>query len=298
MGKLADTVETLLKVSGALAVLGFISLRTHLTLLGVSWDTSLGTEKYLVEAYQLVSAGLAVVLDYLPVLVEICLPLLVVVFALRGTKIGTKVTGFWQKDWKPRYRIAVPLCLILISLGVYLIARRDLREELMAPYNGPLVGVATYHVQDIFSAVVVFCIAGYLIYSRYAKREQDRLIRLAWYGFMGTLLVLGFHLTMYYGAVLRDSRYPIAKVGVKNGHPPFCGLLVLQSDKSMILWRAVAGSSYGGAGQVVAIPDSEVFGVSLGPVQDLKVVVSDAMDRKFTMPCDQVPDPTEMLGVK
>ena len=103
---------------------------------------------------------------------------------------------------------------------------------------------------------------------------------------------------MYYGAVLRDSRYPVAKVGVKSAHQPFCGLLVLQSDKSMVLWRAVPGAKYGGAGQVIAIPDGEILGVSLGPAQDLKMIVNDAMDGKFTMACGQVPDPTEMVGAK
>lgn len=296
MGKLADTLEA---VVGVLAVLGFISLRTHLTLLGVSWDTSLGTEKYLVEAYQLVSAGLAVVLDYLPLLMKICLPLLVVAFALRGTKIGTRVKSLWpKKEWKPRYRLAVPLCLILLSIGVYLAASRDLHSELMAPYNGQLVGIEMFNTHYVFSAVVVFCVVGYLVYSRQARNEEDRLVSLAWYGFMGTLLVLGFYLTMYYGAALRDSTYPVAKVGVKNAHQPYCGLLVLQSDKTMVLWRAVPGSKYGGAGQVIAIPDAEVFGVSLGPAQDLKIIVNDAMDGKFTMPCNQIPDPTEILGMK
>lgn len=151
MGKLADTLEAIVKVSGILAVLGFISLRTHLALLGVSWDTSLGTEKYLVEAYLLVSAGLVVVLDYMPLLMKTCLPLLVLLFVLRDMRIGKRIGEFWQKrQWSGRARFAVPLCLMLVTLGIYSMARRDLHSELMTPYNGQLQGIEILHSSAVF----------------------------------------------------------------------------------------------------------------------------------------------------
>jgi hypothetical protein len=64
----------------------------------------------------------------------------------------------------------------------------------------------------------------------------------------------------------------------------------------MVLWRAVP-APVGGAGEVIAIPDGEIFGVSLGPVQHIKMIVNNAMDGRFTMSCDAIPDPTVMVGM-
>ena len=64
--KVADVFENVLKVSGILAVVGFISLRAHLSLLGIDWDTSLGTEKYLTEAYLLILTIMKALFDKIP----------------------------------------------------------------------------------------------------------------------------------------------------------------------------------------------------------------------------------------
>lgn len=93
MGKLAETVETVLKIGGGLAVLGFISLRTHLSLLGVKWDTALGTEKYLTEGYQLVYASVEILLNYAPVVLKYLLPFIVLAFLLRKRPLIRNIAG-------------------------------------------------------------------------------------------------------------------------------------------------------------------------------------------------------------
>jgi hypothetical protein len=100
-------------------------------------------------------------------------------------------------------------------------------------------------------------------------------------------------LTKYYGATLRDAEYPVANIFVKEGKNSLCGLLVLQSENSLILWNTA-----GRSGLVTAIPIDKVIALALGPPMDLKEVVSDAIDGKSTIDCKQIGDPSVTLGKK
>lgn len=183
--------------------------------------------------------------------------------------------------------------MTLVSLFIYADVRRDVHSVLISPYNGPLLGVAFYYTHEVFSAVVLCCLVGYWLYFRFSRIEIDIPLRIAWHFFMGTLLILSFYLPMYYGAILRDAHYPIAKVSVKDGRRPACGLLVLQSEESILLWSTV-----GKSGQVMAIPLMGIVGVSLGPDQDMREVVSEAMDGKSILNCNQVADPAQLMQLK
>jgi hypothetical protein len=81
---------------------------------------------------------------------KVCLPLFVVVFILRERRIGKKVSEFWQKrQWGGAARFAVPMCRMLLSLGIYLIAWGDLYSELMTPYNGQLQGIGIFYTHSL-----------------------------------------------------------------------------------------------------------------------------------------------------
>src|ERR1700751_2088254 len=117
MKPLTKLATSLLKLTGLFIAFGYISLKAHLAVLGIPWDSPLGVERCLGEAYQLVLAAISPVLSYVPYLTL----LLVVVALLIGMAPRVKRlaslrerTESWLKEtitsWKP------PAVLILITV--------------------------------------------------------------------------------------------------------------------------------------------------------------------------------------
>jgi hypothetical protein len=145
-------------------------------------------------------------------------------------------------------------------VAIYRAIQDETLLQIDQPYIGNLNGVARYYTEEIFSGVVAFCALGQFLYFRHYKRELDTLIRIAWHSFFVTVLVVCFYLPIYYGINVRDFAYPKANISVKKSEQPLCGLLVLQTENSLLLWSAM-----GNRGQIVAVPLREIVAVALGP---------------------------------
>jgi hypothetical protein len=301
--KVADVFENVLKVSGILAVAGFISLRAHLSLLGIDWDTSLGTEKYLTESYLLIEASMKALVDKIPTIGwSYVIRLVFAVILLRAlyflilklaivNKVIQRISG--HRKWWSAVKMIVPLSLIVYPLSWLPLFKRNIDFVLTAPFNGHLWGVDYSAAHIYFARIVLICAVGFVLYVKWGASDEDWTVRGAWYAFLVVLFLMFYYLPAFYGTNLREATYPLAAIKMK-GKQPVCGLLVLQSDKSIILWSVSHGT-----GTVAAISDSEIQSIALGQKLDIRKVVQNAMtNMSFTLDCKEISESLSVAEVK
>jgi len=285
-GRLAST---LLKFTGVFVAFGYVSLKSHLAVLGVPFDASLGVERYLAEAYQLAIGVINPVLRYLPGAMT-TLAAAVIVVGLGSRLVPRRLRERAHTSFCNMRRSALsPAFLILAAAALYPLALRDVPFTLTAPFVGPLNGYSYFHLPQFFTALLLICGATFLAYDGFSADEWAQLtpaVRLCWRAAAVTVAVLLCFAPVIYGTLWHPMDYPTVRISMKDGTAVECGVLLLKTD-SFMLWRADHR-----AGELLSVPISEAHAYTQGPAVDMRVWVKQAIDTGGKSPvCDAVSAP-------
>ncbi len=266
-----DRLEIAAQVTAVVAVGGYISHRAHLNRLGVPSSTPLSIERYLAEAWYVVSESLEVLLR---------LALWPIALLLLGSVVVTVLSRFnrlprvpaWFSRLKPNGEslpVALGLLLGLLLLLGGLCLPPDLpgsvalgplsieRLEAAGPAEARLLyGVAMW--------VWLLCMAVVAVLAPELKRRD--LLWLTWLGCRGTLLIGSVALFIHFGVTVHASAYPSVEVrhGKDSGSELSSGALVLESSEMLVLWSVDRG-----AGVLTSIPREAVQSLRFGPDIDI-----------------------------
>lgn len=289
---LFNLAENIIKLSAILGAFGYMSLRAHLNYLGIPSTSSLGVERYLMETYNLV------VTTFFP-LVSVLLRIGAAVFLLyliaRGLKTFAprlkqlsilKNRSLLTEDKFSEYaaRPIVSGLLLLIVLGVYIWLQHMLESQWQ--YQSVAVGsLQTAHLEQaddvwFYYLVCLLCIFGlvaYRIVSRVQKSQPQaqgyKLARSLLIMFAIGLIAVALHLPILYGRLVHYTDYTWVSLIDKdpNRSAAICGLLVLESQSSLLLWRAEEG-----AGKIIEVPRLHIQSIATGPTFNLINLAHDA----------------------
>jgi len=302
--QLFDLAEKIVKLSAILGVFGYMSLRSHLNYLGIPSTSSLGIERYLMETYNLVVTtffplvsvllriALALFLLYLlsPLLARLFKrfsPFLRRVFRVKGPSkpIAQIIREYSAKP-------IVPGLLLLFVLGIYV----WLQEMLDASwqYDSIAVGLLqSSHLQQadavwFYYLICLLCIFGFLAYSLLSRTQKlqpqakgHQLGRLLLLMCAVGIVALALHLPILYGRLIHYTNYTLVGLNYKvdDRSVSICGLLVLDSQSSLLLWRAEKG-----VGNILEVPRSQIQTMSTGSTLDLIKLAQDAANKGTTQP--------------
>jgi hypothetical protein len=275
---LLKVVEALTKMSAALAVFGYLSLRSHLNTLGISSTTSLGVERYLAELPEIVG------IIFFPLL-ALGIPLAILCL-LGATSLYLKhrIAVKWPHTvWLFKLReilLAGVLSVeapILVSAGVLFLGWFTLFAQSSGGSTG--IGLAVgelsrSHKPDGWAAFFIIlygCVVAYLLCHgcrRYAERHQGNYVRL-WYLPMGLVACVALQLPVLYGRTLHNSDYAKARIDLareKGSSQPemICGLVLLRENSDLLLWQVQDT-----VGSIRAIPSSEIKQLVTGESADI-----------------------------
>jgi hypothetical protein len=251
---LLDSLEKLTKIAGIVAVFGYLSLRSHLNFLGVPSQATLGVDRYLMEAYQFLSA-----LCYSPDLLLLVLAagLCISLAQARAADPSTHFTVWrkleghlsltkWLRGGVPPLALIIGACglmlreLQLMTLSGTAVAVGALRESSnkMALAAMPVRAAG----EDHFLLVALFCAGGIAAY-RLRPRDLAPFPTAVWKSFAFALILLALQLPILYGAFLRPAIYSKVEVRQKD-YPAVCGALIVDTGERLVLWRANNGRGW------------------------------------------------------
>jgi len=289
-----DSLEKLAKATGVVAVFGYLSVRCHLNFLGVPSQTTLGVDRYLMEAWQFFSA-----LCYSPdlLLLVIAAGLCLFVVQARAEHPSTRF-GLWRRI---RSRLHLdgwihgampPLLLIACACGLML------RELVLLSRAGTSVIVGTLAKdphgtqlaamrvraagEDHFLLVALFCTLGFSMF-RLRPRELEALPTGAWKGCAFVLVLLTLQLPVIYGSFVRTAIYSKVEVRQKE-QPDVCGALILDTGERFVLWRALNGR-----GWIEVVPAKEARMRALGDLDVLAEAGKSIGSSEETPSCKEKP---------
>jgi|SRR5215469_9244182 len=291
MKPLTKLATTLLKLSGVFIAFGYISLKAHLAVLGVPWDSPLGVERCLAEAYQLVLAAINPVLSYVPFAsVLVAVVALIIGLAPRIKRLAPlrERTESWLKEIRISWKI--PALLILITVIVcYPMLLRDVDFALTAQFVGPLTGFSYYYMQGFFSVLILICLLTYGGYGSFGDdfQQLNQTTRIFWRVAVFSVTVLLFFAPVVYGTLWHPMQYPTVRVALKGSQTIQCGVLVFKGDSDVLLWRAASRR-----GELLTIPNGEIHTLVAGPDSDIRKWIKQAIDTGEAKPdCSELPDP-------
>jgi hypothetical protein len=295
---LFDLAEKALKLSALLGVFGYMSLRAHLNYIGISSTSSLGLERYLMETYSLTATTFVNVVIMVTIMVIVLLPLyLIGQRILKYQRIGRPARRVWSRFRKLCANSFLPGVLILFIVLYYFwllamltryAAHVDVAVgELKADQLGDVTGL-----DWIYYRTFLVCLVGFLAYSYFAPSAQQspplstasspldeppavvtrrNLKSYVWIGFLLATVLLALQLPLLYGRFVRSPIYPLVQVTASDRDAPVCGLLVLETESSLSLWRAENG-----IGQVIVLPRSSLRSVTTGQMLNLLTLARDS----------------------
>jgi hypothetical protein len=278
-----EQLEVAAQVVAAIAVGGYISHRAHLNRLGVSASTPLSVERYLAEAWYVVSESLGLLLTIsLWPLALLLLGSVVVAFLSRRNWLPAVPS--WVARLKPDSEsFPVPLALLL---GLIFI----LRHVCLAPMDRPFsVAVGPLSAENLVTqtpteAATVYALAmltwllcaGVVTALVPESRSRDKV----WWAWLGcrAMLPLGVvALFIHFGLAVHSTTYPSVEVrhGNDSAVETLSGALVLESSESLTIWSASQGS-----GVLTSIPRDAVQSIRFGPDIDVLARALDETTRR------------------
>jgi len=264
MNKLVGFLEKLTKLSLILAALGYMSLRAHLNYLGITFTSSLGTERYVMEAYQFLSSVIhpvTFVVILFTILSVVIYPLVTLLRPYGLTSDLNRLSGS-----------AVPILEIFVTVFLYVLFFKAIFSTIndvdivvgslkgnvlgRAQATKEAVGVIFYCL--VFMCLMLFCTSKMVSASK-LYLPKATLLRM-------TLLVLAVGLTLQlpllYGRAIHSRKYPTVELQTEGAS--LSGLLVLESEKTYTIWSADKG-----VGVVTVVPKEKVISIKAGPVRDI-----------------------------
>lgn len=281
MSRLSEHLETVAKAVALVAAGGYIAHRAHLNRLGIPSSTPLNAERYLAEAWYMVSESTELFLRLaFPALLAATLVALIVRFFLSRLKLPFLFRWrTWLEDESERLWLACATAVVLVFLiGNLWLPPTFESPVIIGPLNaGNLHGPGDLGSRGHFATALTGWALAVGAVTWLARRSAPDLgiVHGVWLA-CRVLLVLGLlGLCLQFGTNVRDGRYPKVELvhgKEKDGRTTLSGLLVLESADSLFIWRPVPPSAPGQgspSGETLAIPRGEVFSVRFGTDTDV-----------------------------
>jgi hypothetical protein len=274
LSHVVDFAERAAKLGALLAVLGYMSLRAHLNRLGISSTSTLSAERYLMEIYQLVLVTLPLVF-YATVLTLVFLPFALQIVSRRAESASAQVdTDVVGAD--PRLPALVLLIMTLFFGWLVVAYGRNLKttDVVVGPLR--LEALRTASGETPYFLLCLVSAMAYLLYVRLAPQAAPsrstrtlsppsrRASRWLWQLVAVANGALLLHIPMVHGYLMHSQKYPIAQLVLDKPPLTLYGLLVLESDDTLTLWRAEKG-----IGQVTRVPRDQILLLNVGPVRNI-----------------------------
>jgi hypothetical protein len=267
-----EQLELAAQLVATIAVGGYISHRAHLNRLGISASTPLSVERYLAEAWYVVSASVQLLFTLLVwPLALLLLGSVLVAFLSRRNRLP-RVPAWVGRLKLNRESLPLPLGLLLgllFLLGTVwrqptdiplLVAIGPLNAELLAKSN-PLEAQVFYGL-----AMLVWLLCAVVVTALVPESKNRDQVWLAWLGCRGMLPIGIIALFMHFGTAVHASTYPSVEVrhGKESAVGTVSGALVLESSDALLVWSASQGS-----GVLTSIPRDAVQSIRFGPDIDV-----------------------------
>jgi hypothetical protein len=239
-----DWIERILKISGILALFGYMSLRAHFSFLGISSVSTLGTEQYFMETYRFAA--------YLISILAPMVALLIFILSMLPDSIRGRGLGMLNRRWLRQLAVPV-IAVVLLVFGLRML-------QLLSQY-GTDIAVGTLKHQDVdrsagqyFCAFSVMGSAGAFVVVRYFLRNcdpEDVRSRWAWRAIAVLLILVTLQIPILYGYYVHTTEFPLvlATSGDDKQQSNACGLLLFDTGADILMW-----SEHNAKGQVQQIP--------------------------------------------
>jgi hypothetical protein len=281
MNTLLATVENMIKVAAALAVLGFMSLRSHCNFIGIPATVVYDIPTYLTETYLLTAHIILRVVSLGFVLGVLLLPVLAVTWLLRNTAAWQSIRAYERRVtvWLATHPFGASIGLVALTAGLITLSL-SLRE----PWDvavGTLAEAKLRYIDWHFDAAIVGVILVSAWYFRAVRLtvQHGQVVPAPVRVAAITVIVIGTALIpVLHGHGARPVRFPIGVVQTKDSTET-CGLLVTSSDKDFVLWtverrdKAILGS-------MNLYPRDEIRRVEHGGMVDLLEVSNQMLQSK------------------
>jgi hypothetical protein len=271
--RILDQLEALLKLSGMLAVFGYISLRTHLNYLGISNEDSLSFERYLMETWLWVTTTFELL--FRPMVLALVIIAMLLTWFLRRTK--TFHVRWIRHSW---VTYAISSALIVATCLVQLWIRRrgsDLVVGILQGDKFDQFGLDNNGAIEDSGAVLVYwclCMLCLLAYAflkvvqplnRGAGEADSSARRFA----LVALFILSLHVPLVFAESCHSMSYPTVTIETTDKpQQRYQGLLVLSSNDTKTLWRCTRDSKP--AAETMLISNKQISRVEIGSVVDIR----------------------------
>jgi hypothetical protein len=267
-----EQLELAARLLAAVALGGYISHRAHLNKLGISASTPLSVERYVAEAWYVVSEslGLLLTIAFWPLLLVL---LGSVITAVLSRRDWLPQVPSWMARLKPNSEsFPVPLALLLGLLFI-------LRHVCLAPMDQPLsVAIGPLSVENLAMpspteagmlyglAMLAWLLCAGVVTALVPESKSRDKVWWAWLGCRAMLPVGVVALFLHFGLTVHSTAYPSVEVrhGRDSGVETLSGALVLESSESLTLWSTSQGS-----GVLTSIPRDAVRSIRFGPDIDV-----------------------------
>jgi hypothetical protein len=270
-----DQVERVAKVTGVIGAFGYMAFRAHLNHLGLTSMTSLGLERYLMEAW-------ALVVDLLVPAVVGLLVLLVLYVLWQFILRLTRFQGLLEAADPHTLAVGglVLVALVALSATLYLhylldvsggassVAVGRLVPENLEPGPPPIV---FYLALACCILAYLACGAGWASPARQSGTGSPGGNHPSWYLAAFSVVLLALTLPLVYGRFAYPPLYPLVQVERSDmaAVSPLCGLLVLETGEALEIWYAADG-----LGHAVVIPREGVEQLTVDTLADLLATAS------------------------
>lgn len=259
-------------------VIGYMSVRAHANFIGIPAVSGLGVVAYLAECYVFFVSTLA----YLFIDGVIALLLMGLAGLILGPIYGLRSYqhlfrwGASGSAWLSRSRqgwfttIALLACLVMGMLwslaGPVDVAVGALNDAVLQQTTQYLFNVALIGILVVGGSWYIGLSGPHPHGHSHAARAAVALL-------LGIAAIL---LPALHGRLIRPPLYPVAAVAGKDSAREECGLLVLFTDESAVIWTA-AGSSTPPIGIMRLYPQHEVRSIAHGALANLLDVAHDTI---------------------
>ena len=259
LGEIADAIT---KVGVPVAVFRYLALRAHLNRIGIPSTSGLGFERYLAETFLLVTSLLLPVGVIIATLSVIVIPGRVLwrAFVKRNEIARFAEISERRRDWLLVFVLLAAYLALIVRVATAWphmdIAVGDLiADRLNGPSGWPtLLGLVAVSVVGVASL----------------RSEEDPVTRSSHVNSlprrlaMAMLLILVVHVPLVFGWAVRPAQYPVVRVDLRDPAESACGLLVIETDADLRMWRGESRH-----GEVLRLPRSRAIRIVAGPVHDL-----------------------------
>ncbi|MFO0599803.1 MAG: hypothetical protein U0228_31130 [Myxococcaceae bacterium] len=249
------SIEGVAAVAGAFGLVGYVALRAHHNWLGLPLSTSFEVDRYLM-------ASLAFTRDFLIRALVWLIPSLLVAALVERVTRWILESRKKSKDLQAAQAAhALDVLVTALQVGAMLgfaawtshlgSGRQGVALGVRAP--GVELGRVEFFYEFLVAALII------TIATRGAREVAiKQRPRLAVWRAM-TMVLLMLQIPQAYGVATMSVEFPTARVALKEGTEPRCGLLVGATADTVTLWELV-----GNVGQVAVLPRDAVTQLTLG----------------------------------